>query len=113
MFRELGVRSSEVQALQSAGEAMNALGHTKQARALYRQALTVVRKIGNRHLEGRSYDGLAHTYRADGDLDGAARYWERALALYADLGVPEKTQVRAELDKLAAHAPHRAPRNYP
>ena len=46
-------------------------------------------------------------------VTGAARYWERALALYADLGVPEKAQVRAELDKLAAQALHRAPRNYP
>jgi len=52
-----------------------------------------------------SHNGLACTYYATGDLDQARQHWERALALYADLGVPEAEQVRAKLESLGTATP--------
>jgi hypothetical protein len=65
--------------------------------------------MGNRHLEARSHDGLADTCHATGDLDQARQHWERAVALYSALGVPEASRVRAKLDRIGPRRPEDGP----
>ena len=101
------------EALNGAGEALNALGLTRQARAHHRDALAVASQFGRQHLEARSHDGLASTYYASGRLDLARYHWENALARYASLGVPEAAQVRARLARMRAEAVQKGGRRHP
>jgi hypothetical protein len=80
------------------------MGQTGQARAQHHDALTLARRMGNRRLEARSYDGLAHACHVSGDLDQARQHWERAMARYSALGVPEAKRVGAKLDGMTATA---------
>lgn len=60
------------------------------------------RELGNRHLQAHSHDGLASTWYATGDLDRAGQHWERAMALYSALGVPEANRIRDKLERMRA-----------
>jgi hypothetical protein len=50
----------------------------------------------------RAHNGLGSACYALGDTGEAARHWREALAIYADLGVPEAARVRARLDELSS-----------
>jgi tetratricopeptide (TPR) repeat protein len=95
IFREIGDRGGEAEALNSLGEALLADGQRDQAHTRHRSALSLAEQIGDRYEQARARHGLAH--HAAGDADHARQHWQQALTLYADLGVPEADQVRAHL----------------
>jgi tetratricopeptide (TPR) repeat protein/transcriptional regulator with XRE-family HTH domain len=77
-------------------EVLNRLGDTlrasdpAQAEALYRRALDLTAKTGNRYQLARAHHGIAST---SADPDDARQHRQQALALYHELGVPEASEV--------------------
>jgi DNA-binding SARP family transcriptional activator/Tfp pilus assembly protein PilF len=101
LCRDLGERVGEAQALNGLGEVMSAAGQPEYAQAQHTAALTVAGQIGDQHQQARAYEGLARAHHAAGDGDQARPFWQRALALYTDLGTPEADAVRAQLATVA------------
>ncbi len=100
LHRALGNRSGEAEALNGIGENMCAAGQPDQGRARHGDALILVLRTGDRYEQARGHQGLARACQATGDLGQARCNWQRALALYTGIGVPEADQVRAALDSL-------------
>ncbi len=104
VFRETGNRDGEAEALNGVGETLHAAGQSEQARAQHAAGLTMAVETGDRYQQARAHTGLAHARLAAGEHDLARQHWQDALALYADLGVPEADVVRAHLAALG-HMP--------
>jgi len=96
LYREIGDRAGEADALNSLGAALRTAGQPVEARTQHGAALRLATQIGDRHQQARAQEGLGHTYAAS-DAALAGEYWQKALAIYTDLGVPEADQVRARL----------------
>ncbi|MEU0878228.1 tetratricopeptide repeat protein [Lentzea sp. NPDC005914] len=91
LFRETGERSGEASALNGLGEAgVDALRH-------HTAALAVAVDIGGLEEQARAHTGLGHACRALPDLARARRHYQRAVALYTALDMPEAVLVRAFL----------------
>ena len=105
MFRNLGNRPGESEALNGLGEALTALGAPAQARACHHDALTLASEIKDRYQQARAHDGLAHAYSAVSDTARARHHWHNALTRYRDMKVPEAAQIQARLDSLADAGP--------
>jgi tetratricopeptide (TPR) repeat protein len=97
IFREIGHRGGEAETLNGFGETLLADGRPNEARTQHAAALTLADQTGDQHEEARAHDGLAHAYDAAGDTGMARHHWQQALAIYADLEVPQADQVRAHL----------------
>lgn len=65
-----------------------------QALGYARLARTILRDAGHRLGHARALLAIGHAEHRTGDLDGAARHWQRALDLFADIGAPEADEVR-------------------
>jgi len=100
LFREIGDRGGEAAALNGLGETLLADGRTGHARAQHSAALTIAEQIGDRYEQASAHNGLANAHHASGDTDRARHHWQQALALFAELDVPEADQVRAHLTGL-------------
>ncbi|MCS7475879.1 BTAD domain-containing putative transcriptional regulator [Umezawaea endophytica] len=97
LFRGYGDRDGEAWSLNGLGEALHACGSTAAARASHAEALTVATRIGSHEQVARAHLGLART-TAD---DTARPHYDRAFAIYTELGLTASRQVRAELAGLA------------
>jgi tetratricopeptide (TPR) repeat protein len=95
-FRQLGNPSGEAKALNSFGDTLLAAGSPDLARAQHRAAVSPAEQADDRYEQARAHDGMARTFAAT-DPDQARWHWKTALALYADLGVPEADRVHADL----------------
>ena len=111
MHRQIGNRSGEADALNSLGEALLATGQPDHARAECAAALGLAAQVDDMYQQARAHHILGQAWRADGDLAGARRHWQQALALFTELGTPEAEQVRTQLaaadDALALKIPPR------
>jgi tetratricopeptide (TPR) repeat protein/transcriptional regulator with XRE-family HTH domain len=96
VYRELGSLPDEARALNDLGEILRAGGHSPPAADHHAQALAVASQIGDKYEQARAHVGLGHASCAD-DPGRSRREWERALALYTSLGVPEAGELRALL----------------
>jgi tetratricopeptide (TPR) repeat protein/transcriptional regulator with XRE-family HTH domain len=96
--RELGDHSNEAVALNRLGEVHLAEGRAADARDQLAAALGLVTENGDIPEQARARESLGNACHALGDTGQAGRHWREALALYADLGVPEAARVRARLD---------------
>jgi tetratricopeptide (TPR) repeat protein len=112
-YRELGDRAGEADALNGLAEAAQAAGRPALALARHHAALRVATGTGNRYEQARAHVGLGRAHHATGDLDQARVHWQRALALFGELRVPDAEDVRAQLAALdrattrPLPAPHR------
>jgi tetratricopeptide (TPR) repeat protein len=99
--RRSGYRSREIRARNGLGAALRAIGELAAATDEHDTALHLAREQANLDEQARALDGLGDIrYRSDRpDLARAA--WRSALAMYAELEVPEADEVRRRLD---AHA---------
>jgi DNA-binding SARP family transcriptional activator/Tfp pilus assembly protein PilF len=100
LFRVLGDRRGEADAHNGLGEAARAMSDPVLAVDDHTAALVLANEIGNGPEQGRAHDGLARAHHSLGRIDLAREHAERALAVYADLGVPESDDVRAFLTSL-------------
>jgi DNA-binding SARP family transcriptional activator/tetratricopeptide (TPR) repeat protein len=98
MFCEIGDRSGAAQARNGLGCVFLATGHGDHARGEHATALALARRIGDKYEQARAHDGLGQAHYALGDRRPAGRHWQRAFALYAELGAPEAARV---YDRLA------------
>jgi tetratricopeptide (TPR) repeat protein len=100
MFCEIGDRSGEAQARNGLGCVFLATGQGDHARDEHATALALARRIGDKYEQARAHDGLGQAHYALGDHRPAGRHWQRALALYAELGAPEAAR---SIERSPAH----------
>ncbi|MDA3644612.1 tetratricopeptide repeat protein [Saccharopolyspora indica] len=75
-------------------------GNASKAAEIHRQAVGLRRRLGHRQGEAASLRGLGIALRQLGDAGAARKAWQQAQVLFADLGLPEADEVRADLDSL-------------
>jgi tetratricopeptide (TPR) repeat protein len=94
LYRELGDRVGEIESLNGLGEAQLAAGRPDKAHAEHTLARTLATEVDARHELARAHRGLAYSHTAAGNPDQARRHADAALALYAELGLPEPDEPR-------------------
>ncbi|GAA2877269.1 Tetratricopeptide (TPR) repeat [Actinoplanes cyaneus] len=100
IFRKIGDRYGEAWALNGLGEAARTAGHVANALTHHTAAHTTAAETGDPDQQARAHTGLGHAHHILGNLTLAHAGYQRALALYTDLGVPEAEQVRTCLAAL-------------
>ncbi|WP_307847060.1 BTAD domain-containing putative transcriptional regulator [Micromonospora sp. D93] len=94
-----GERHVEAAALNELGRTLLAQGRGGEAFEVHREALRLATRIAHPHEQGRALAGLAeHFVRAD--PVEARRHWERALAIFRRMGVPERFEAERRLAEL-------------
>ncbi|MFG1880829.1 BTAD domain-containing putative transcriptional regulator [Micromonospora sp. NPDC049102] len=103
MARSLAVGSSErhveAAALNELGRTLRARGLDQAAAEMHGAALRLATRIAHPHEQGRALAGLAEHF-ASVDPAEARRHWERALAIFVRMGVPERHDVQRHLAEL-------------
>ena len=103
ILRELGDQGGETHVLNGLGAATLA-GRPADALAHHTAADTIATEIGARGQQASAHTGLGRTHLVLGDPVRAREHFAQALARYADLGLPEADEVRAQLAELDAGA---------
>ncbi|HYJ69758.1 MAG TPA: tetratricopeptide repeat protein, partial [Nocardioidaceae bacterium] len=98
--RTVGKDSAMAEALNELALTRHAAGDSATAGRIHRGALDAATAAGVRHEEARAWDGLGDVQAALGDQDAARESWQRALAIYRDLDVPEAESTRGKLGQL-------------
>jgi tetratricopeptide (TPR) repeat protein len=97
LFREIGDRDGEAWSLNGLGECARAAGNPVQALTHHLAAADT----GARDQQARAHAGLAHAYEALSEPVPARQHYERALALFTELGMPDAAHLRDRLDALS------------
>ncbi|AVT31036.1 transcriptional regulator [Plantactinospora sp. BC1] len=97
---DAGERDVESAALNDLGLTLSAAGRAEQAFEVHRQALELATRISHPYEQGRALAAMA-AHREPQDPAEARRHWERALAIFGKMGVPERFEVERELARLA------------
>ncbi|HEY6743852.1 MAG TPA: tetratricopeptide repeat protein, partial [Lapillicoccus sp.] len=84
------------------GRVLLETGRAEEARRSHDRALDLSTPGVDRYEEARALDGIAVTCQRRGDVADARHFWLRALAIYAEMDVPEADEVRAGLEALAS-----------
>ncbi|GAB1509714.1 ATP-binding protein [Actinophytocola sp. KF-1] len=90
---EIGAHGIETELLNRRGSAYLALGAIDRARADHEAALDVARTIGDRYEEAKALEGIGHALRAAGRADLAVSRWQRSVAVYRQMSLPEADRV--------------------
>jgi hypothetical protein len=94
-----GERHVEAAALNELGRTLLAQGRSGEAFEVHQEALRLATRIAHPHEQGRALAGLAeHFVRTD--PAEARRHWERALAIFRRMGVPERFEAERRLAEL-------------
>jgi tetratricopeptide (TPR) repeat protein len=94
-----GERHVEAAALNELGRTLLAQGRDVEAFEAHQEALRLATRIAHPHEQGRALAGLAeHFVRRD--PAEARRHWERALAIFRRMGVPERFEAERRLAEL-------------
>ncbi|MFG1915127.1 BTAD domain-containing putative transcriptional regulator [Micromonospora sp. NPDC048898] len=105
---ESGERHAQCIALNDLGSTLLASGDGPAALAAHRQGLQLAERVSNPYEQGRALAGLAeHFVRAD--PAEARRHWERALAIFKRMGVPERFETERRLAELSDEDTERRP----
>ncbi|WFF04185.1 BTAD domain-containing putative transcriptional regulator [Micromonospora sp. WMMD964] len=95
-----GERHVEAAALNELGRTLLAQERGGEAAELYEEALRLATRIEHPYEQGRALAGLAEHF-AGVDPAEARRHWERALAIFRRMGVPERVDAERRLAELA------------
>ncbi|MFC0004255.1 AfsR/SARP family transcriptional regulator [Micromonospora siamensis] len=98
-----GERHAQAAALNDLAFTWVKLGQTADATRAHRRALESSTRIAHPYEQGRALAGIAELV-AVADPAEARRYWQRALAIFERMGVPERSEVRRRLDGLRDQA---------
>lgn len=90
---EIGAHGIETELLNRRGSAHLALGAIDQARADHEAALDIARTIGDRYEEAKALEGIGHALQAAGRADLAVSRWQRSVAVYRQMSLPEADRV--------------------
>jgi DNA-binding SARP family transcriptional activator/tetratricopeptide (TPR) repeat protein len=97
-----GERASQAWSTNGLGEVALFTGDAAGAVARHTEALALAAADGARHQQARAHAGIGHAHRALGNPDLARTHYEHAHAIYAELGMPEAEDMRAELAEVPA-----------
>jgi tetratricopeptide (TPR) repeat protein/transcriptional regulator with XRE-family HTH domain len=100
LYRQVGDKHGEPNALDSLAYAHRYLGHHTEAADCYRRAVELFAELGSRYKKAETLTYAGDAYRAAGDIPAARDAWTRALATFDDLHHPDAEQVRAKLHRL-------------
>jgi tetratricopeptide (TPR) repeat protein len=92
LYREIGDRGGEAEALNGAGETLLAAGQPSEALTCHDTALSLASRTGDRYQQARAQHGLAGACFATGQHEAGQQHWQAALDIYTSLGVPEAAQ---------------------
>ncbi|MEU8420053.1 BTAD domain-containing putative transcriptional regulator [Micromonospora sp. NPDC048835] len=98
-----GERHVEAAALNELGRTLLAQGRGGEAFEVHQEALRLATRIAHPHEQGRALAGLAEHF-ARTDPTEARRHWERALAIFRRMGVPERFEAERRLAELTGAA---------
>ncbi|MFI6243541.1 BTAD domain-containing putative transcriptional regulator [Micromonospora sp. NPDC050795] len=98
-----GERHVEAAALNELGRTLLAQGRGGEAFEVHQEALRLATRIAHPHEQGRALAGLAEHF-ARTDPAEARRHWERALAIFRRMGVPERFEAGRRLAELTGAA---------
>ncbi|MCW6007447.1 tetratricopeptide repeat protein [Micromonospora sp. CPCC 205371] len=96
IIRQTGDRRGESLVRNELAITLAAAGKRSDAVEQHNQALAIATQIRHRYEEARALDGLARC-SAPAAAERARRYWERALVIYREMGVPDADSVTAHL----------------
>jgi Tfp pilus assembly protein PilF len=94
LYRDLGERPGEAQALNHQGELSLASGEPAEARDRYEEALAIAVSIAARPEQARALEGLGRCHLQDGQPDRAAERLRQALDIYQRAGSPDADRVQ-------------------
>ena len=97
LFRDLGNRLGQAEALNRLGELSTRTSATGQARERHTQALAIARDLGAPLEEARALEGLGQSHLHDGNPGQAAAHLRQALAIYQRIGAPAARRVQETL----------------
>ena len=97
MYRDLGNRAGQAEALNYLGEVLSLSGDGQRARDHYARALAIAREINAPLEEARALEGLGHCLLRDGDPVAAAVHWQQALTICQRIGVPDAHRIQETL----------------
>ncbi|MCI2420111.1 tetratricopeptide repeat protein [Saccharopolyspora sp. K220] len=100
IFTELALQVDAAMAMNCLGEAHYSAGDAVQARRAHRGAARLAQGCGSRYERARAHHGLGRVAKRVGDHREAVEQWQRALALYTELGAPAARQLQADLARL-------------
>jgi tetratricopeptide (TPR) repeat protein len=89
---------AEVASLNDLGMVLKLAGQPDFA-VMHAEALRRSEQTGDRFQQARARVGLGDDCADRGDADGASKHWQAALAVFAELDVPEASDVRERLDR--------------
>ena len=87
--RDIGDKPGEATTYNRLGLLDEEQGHYRQALDRYRQALELRRGLGDDSAVAESLNNVGYAYYLLGELDNAAVYWDRAMALFERIDNPE------------------------
>ena len=105
IFRDLGDRGGEAEALNEKGTLHRVSGDLAQARACHQQALEQARAIASFRTEAHALAGLGRCALAAGHTAEAAATLRQALEIFQRIGAAEAADVSAELQALTNARP--------
>ena len=105
IFRDIGDRGGEAEALNEAGTLHRTRDDLRQAGSYHQQALDLARQIGSPMDEAHALAGLGRCALAVGHTAQAADMLRQALEILQRIGAAEAADVSAELDALTDAQP--------
>ncbi|WP_234361972.1 BTAD domain-containing putative transcriptional regulator [Plantactinospora sp. BB1] len=95
-----GESLGQAAALNGIGLTLAALGSPAKALEHHREALALATRASHPYEQGRALAAMAGHLETQSPAE-ARRHWERALAIFRKMGVPERFEVERELARLA------------
>ncbi|MGW4115743.1 BTAD domain-containing putative transcriptional regulator [Actinosynnema sp. NPDC004786] len=108
MYREVGEQCGESACHTDLAMVLLESGEGAEAVASARTALSVASAAASPYHQAMAHDRLATVFDRQ-ELPGAVAHWQRALALFTELGAPEADQVRERLARARATTAVRPP----
>ena len=105
IYRDLGDRGGEVEALNETGTLHRVSGDLAQAEGCHQQALELARAIASSWDEAHALAGLGRCALAAGHATQAGVLLRQALEIFQQIGAAEAPDLLAELDALTGLPP--------
>jgi tetratricopeptide (TPR) repeat protein len=97
LYRDIGDRGGQAEALNSLGELLSRTSTSHRARDHHTQALAIARDIGDPLQEARALEGIGQCHLRDGNPGDGASYLRQALTIYQRIKAPAAQRVQETL----------------
>jgi len=104
IYRDLGDRGGEVEALNQVGNLQRDLGDLDRAVAIHQHALGLAREISSSWDEAHALAGLGRCALATGRTAEALEWLRQAHRIFQEIGASEASDITAEVHAIAAGA---------